>query len=397
MATPVPKKRGDKWTVIVDLPCGPGERKQKRLTARTKAEVEKLRDELLGQIRKGTYIQPSKQLLKDYLLSWIEQYDAAERTVESYKEIIDKHLIPKLGNYIISDLKPFDVQEYVREAKKNGRLDGRGGLSLRTVEYHITILRNALSQAVALQMVAFNPCIGVQVRSRAKNSTSMHSVHVLSPEEIDQILQRVKNTVLYLPVLLSAFTGMRLGETLGVRWKDINFKARTITIRQQVKKAGGTVKLGNLKTAGSIRTVTVDKKLIQILKSHKAQQAEKRLSLGERYNDLNLVCARPDGGPQNPGTISSRFRRTCKSLNLPASFHDLRHTHATLLLEAGIDANEIQARLGHHDVSFTLRAYCHKTPSMLYRAADTFEQIMNNKKPVEEQGHDGETMTVTKL
>lgn len=401
MATPVPKRRGNNWTVLVDLPCGPGERKQKRITCRTKSEVETLRDELIAQICSGTYIQPSKQPLEEYLLSWIDGYDAAERTLESYEEIISKHIIPALGSRTLSDLMPYHIQEYVKSAKKSGRLNCKGGLSLRTVEYHIAILRNALNHAVRLRLIPSNPCEGVVVRSNTKNSSSKHNVYVMTPDELDKILLRVKNTNIYLPTLIANSTGMRLGEVLGLRWKDVNFNNRTISIMQQVKKVRGQLIIGDLKTVGSTRVITVDRKLIQAMKAYKAHQGEKRLLLGAKYNDHDLICAMPDGRPRNPGTVSSRFRRFAQGLNLRISFHDLRHAHATLLLGAGIDPNEIQARLGHHDIAFTLRAYCHSSPSLQYRAADTFEKIMYDRRPTDEAIHrsvsDDNNASVTNL
>lgn len=294
---------------------------------------------------------------------WVKDKDVAKRTFESYSEIIRNHLIPKLGEVSLQDLQPIQIQNYVRDAKENGRIDGKGGLSPRTTEYHIAILKMALNDAVKLDILLKNPCQQIEVKSNKKNSSDTHKVYIPSVNELNQLLIRVKKTNIYIPTLIAVSTGMRLGEVLGLRWKDIDFYNRTISIQQAVKREEGKIKLGALKTAGSRRTISFDQILLNELRIHKTKQRANKLSMGSNYINNDLVCANEDGSKRNSGTVSSRFRRLARTINLPISFHDLRHTHATMLFEAGVSSKIIQERLGHYDVAFTLRTYVHNRES----------------------------------
>jgi integrase len=169
---------------------------------------------------------------------------------------------------------------------------------------------------------------------------------------------------------LAASTGMRRGEILGLRWKDVDLERRRLTVRQQLSRQGEAVSFGQPKTKAGRRSIALDPATINVLRA--LREARKVIvgQFGAAYQPHDLVFARADGSPHDPDSVSHTFDRLVRAAGLPAiRLHDLRHTHATLALQAGVHPKVVQERLGHSSISVTLDLYSHAVPALEEDAA----------------------------
>lgn len=213
-------------------------------------------------------------------------------------------------------------------------------------------------------------------------------MQVWSAEELSRFLTASREDRYHGAWWLLASTGMRRGEALGLRWSDIDLDAgradirRTLVTTDVQRKGEPGMAWGTPKTAKGRRTVALDEGTVTALRAHRARQAQERLALGEGYQDGDLVVCLPDGRPVHPKTLSSHFERLVKRLGLPrVRLHDLRHTHATLALRAGIHPRIVQERLGHANVSITLDTYSHVDLDMQAAAAARVAALMTGVTP----------------
>lgn len=164
---------------------------------------------------------------------------------------------------------------------------------------------------------------------------------------------------------------MRRGEVLGLRWRDVDLETGRLRVTQQRVRGAEGLGYGAPKTANGRRSVALDPATIAALRGHRVRQAEDRFAFGPGYQDADLVFARADGSPEDPDGVSQVFERLGRLAGLPRiRFHDLRHTHATLALSAGIHPKVVQERLGHSTISVTLGVYSHVTAGMGRQAAE---------------------------
>ena len=177
--------------------------------------------------------------------------------------------------------------------------------------------------------------------------------------------------------MLAASTGMRRGEVLGVRWQDIDFDRRRVAIRQTIISIDYRVEIGEPKTARGRRSVALDSGTVTALRAHRVKQNQLKLMLGEAWQDNDLVFCRDDGTPVHPDRFTQMFDKHVRDSGLPRiRLHDLRHTHATLALAAGIHPKVVSERLGHSTVAFTMDVYSHAIPSMEAEAAETIANLV---------------------
>lgn len=316
----------------------------------------------------GAYVEPSRITLGDYLGRWLEDYarpNVAAKTFERYSEIVRLHLIPSLGHHVLSKLQPLHIQRYYSEALASGRRDGKGGLSPQTVLHHHRVLREALQQGVKWLLLGRNPADAVEPpRARPRE------MRALNEAATARLLTAAEGTRLFIPILLAASTGMRRGEILGLRWKDVDLEGATLAVRQSLEQTAAGLSFKQPKTAKSRRVVALPAFTVEGLKQHRARQATERLALGAAYTDNGLVCPAADGAPWRPNAFSAAFVALIRKTTLQAvRFHDLRHTHATQLLRNGIHPKVVSERLGHATVGITLDVYSHVMPGMQEEAA----------------------------
>jgi integrase len=366
---PAKNAKGYTWSVTVDLGRDPITGKRRQTTRRgfaTKKEAEKAASELIAQAEKGVNIINQNISLEEYLKDWIElsaKRKVKETTLKNYIRAINHRIIPALGKIPLRKLTAAQCQQFI-----NALIDE--GLSERYIEYIYTVLYGALQKAIEWDLILVNPLIKVDVpRGRKRKYMTW------TREELNRFLSfaKLENIIYYTAFLTAAHTGMRRGELLGLKWQDIDFEHARIHIQRNLIYDEDGFRFGDLKTEASQRIIAMDDFLLKELKRYKAKQAEIKLIVGNQYEDNGLVFARETGKPIFPRTLTDIFNRVIKAAGVKKiRFHDLRHTHATLLLEAGADLKEVQARLGHASIKTTGDVYAHVTKEIEEKTARIF-------------------------
>ncbi len=372
------KRAKDSWTIVYDLPVDiiTGKRRQKTQSIKgTKREAERTLREILLSLEQGSYVKPNKITLGEWLRQWLKDYaslNTTDRTQESYSSIVGRHIIPSLGNIFITDLQPQQIQSYYADKLNKGRVDGKGGLSARSVVYHHRILSKALDYAVKMGIVVRNVAKVVQP-PRIQRVT----MRTLSANEVVRFLDAARETNYYVYFATLLYTGLRRGELLALRWRNLDLDNATLTVVETAYKLGnGDYVIKEPKTAHSRRTVTLPSSLVELFKAYRADQELLRIQLGVTLNVDDFVFIRLDGSPINPSAVTLAFRRIIKRAGLRGiRIHDLRHTHASLMLTAGIHPKVVSERLGHANIGITLDIYSHVLPGLQEAAADKFDRI----------------------
>ena len=383
-------KKGSTYSVVVDTGRDEnGKRKQKWFNGyKSSKEAEKALIKILNQLEDNSYLDVEKMTVREYLKNWLETYvdvNLSKTTARGYRVNIEKHIIPSLGNIPLHKLQPIHIQDLYNKKVKNGRCDGKGGLSAKSVIYIHRVLRKALSQAVKLQILSKNAADFVDTPKK-----KTYQAKILNEDEIQLLLNAFRGTNIFIPVVLAISTGLRRGESLGLRWGDIDFEQKTLTISQTILPTNEGYTFDTPKSEKSHRTIVVADNITKLLQHHKRLQENNKKLLGKAYNDFDLVSCYPDGKPFSPSSLSHMFARVLKRNNLPSiRFHDLRHINATLMLKNNIPAKIASERLGHSTVGITLDLYSHVLKEMQEDAALKLDSIIF--KP--ESEHDNEKNT----
>lgn len=340
----------------------------------SKKEAEKELGRLITEAEKGTYIDPTTITVSEYLKWWLEQHEKAKnlapKTRESYKYLLETHLIPVLGQIPLAKLAPLHIQNYVNE-----KLDK---LSARTVAYSVGILREALKHAVRKwRLIPLNPADAVETPSYKRVK-----YRALSAEEMQAFLKAAEGSSDYPVIYTALYTGMRRGELLGLRWENVDLTNGVLRIRQQLQRITGQGYITKApKTEAGAREVALPASVVALLKHIKKDQPEARLRLGPAWQENGLVFCLEDGRPLDPSNFSRRFHKLATDAGFPdLRFHDLRHTHASLMLAAGEELTVVQQRLGHEKPTTTAAIYVHAIPGRQKEAADRFEELLRGSK-----------------
>jgi len=372
------KRAKGSWTIVYDLPTDiiTGKRRQKSQTVRgTKRDAERALREVLTSLEQGSYVKPNRVTIGELLRQWLREYasmNTTDRTQESYTSIVERHLIPGLGKISLIDLQAQNINSYYAKKLLEGRADGKGGLSARSVVYHHRILSKALDYAVKMGLVVRNVAKVVEPPRVARVT-----MKTLSPEEVSRFLDVVRDTDYYVYFATLLYTGLRRGELLALRWRNLDLGSGKLSVVETAYRLGsGEYRIKEPKTPQSRRTVVLPPSLVALLKVYRFDQELLRIQLGIGLNADDFVFARPDGNPINPNAVTLAFRRIIKKAGLKdIRIHDLRHTHATLMLKAGIHPKVVSERLGHANIGITLDTYSHVLPGLQEAAAEKFDSI----------------------
>ena len=372
------RKRGNMWVVVVETGKDEdGRRRQKWHSGfRTRREASGALTEILSRLQTGGYVEPSRQDLRAFLTEWLEAVKARLKpsTYHSYSMNIERHIIPALGSTSLQNLSAPGLNAFYGRLLETGRLrGGTGGLSPRTVRYIHMILRQALAAAVKWNKVSRNAADSADP-PKPRNADEMRT---WSAEELRDFLLHVKDDRLYAAWVVAAQTGLRRGELLGLHWREVDVENGRVAITQTLLVVQDKMTWDTPKTAKARRSVALDATTLNVLKDHRRRQLEERLAWGPAYEDNDLAFARENGAPIHPHRFSHWFGAHVKAAGLPRiRFHDLRHTHATLALAAGIHPKVVSERLGHASVSFTLDRYSHNIPALEEEAAEKVARLV---------------------
>lgn len=353
MATGYVRKRGNRsWQLTYDAPRGAdGKRRQRYETVHgTKRQAQARLSEILNSLNRGEYREPSALTVAEYLDVWLREYvrpNLRPRTAEGYGTIIRKHVLPSLGHIRLADLSPRHIQSYYATL-----LDR---LSAQTVKHHHTLLHRAFEIAIAWELLDRNPTQRVRTPKPQPSPA-----RTLSKDEVRRFLGATQQTHYRVPIHLALYAGMRRGEILGLRWQDVDLEANTLNIRQTLMHVRGEGYIwGEPKSEGSRRTIAVSPATMLLLRAHRERMEAEHAERGTSAIS-EQVCALPDGRLMKPDALSRACRRIARECNIQSMrLHDLRHTHASLLLSEGTPMYVVQARLGHQSITTTVDIYGH--------------------------------------
>ena len=378
------------WELRYSLGTDPATGKRQTVTTTVRGDrrvAEKELRRLLRSVDTGEHVDPSRLSVRHWLTTWLAtvREEVSPKTYERYSEIARHFLVPALGNLELGKLAPSHIQEAYNGWAMGGRRDGKaGGLSARTRRHIHRILRSALARAVEQQIIARNPA---DVFKKRLPKVERHVPTTLTAEQSVRLLQAIAHSRVYWPVLLALSTGMRRGEVLAVRWKNVDLELGILRVMESLEQTKAGIRFKSPKN-GRNRAITLPRYAVEELRRLKHEQAEALLALGVRQTSDTLLCCRADGEPHQPLSLTYEFARFVgRMTDIPrVRFHDLRHSHATQLLATGVHPKIASERLGHASVGITLDLYSHVTDTMQSEAAaklDSAMQVAKSRLPGE--------------
>lgn len=378
-------KRGSTWSVVVEAGRDQSGRRKQRWQGgyRTKREAQAALAETVHAVNRGAYVPRSRQSLADYVTDWLAAIEPTVRpaTHYSYARNLRLHVLPELGWTPLAGVDGGSLNALYGRLLASGCKDPvrlGEGLSPRTVRYVHTIVHRALKDAVRWGRLARNPADAADPPRASASARSEPTTW--TPGELRTFLAGAIDDRLFAAWLLLASTGMRRGEALGLRWRDLDLAASSAAIRQTVIAVNHEVMIGTPKTAKGRRVVTLDGATVAALRAHRKRQAAEQLKMGAGWAELDLIFTDPTGRPLHPERFSRTFAGRVRALGLPAvRLHDLRHGGATMALSAGVHPKVVQERLGHSTIGITLDTYSHVTAGLHSDAAERVAGLFSSE------------------
>jgi len=345
-----------------------------------RTDAERLVNDLVKRKHQGEDATTDRSTLASYLTDrWlpIQKSRLRPSTYLSYRSNVLLHVVPYIGRIRLDKLQPADLDGLYVDLLRTGRRRGAGdGLSATTVRYVHRVLAKALADAHRKGIVARNVA-ELADPPKAEATGTKSKMHVWDATELRRFLAVTTEHQWYLLWLLAARTGMRRGELLGLQWHDLDPDRATVSVRRAFVVVGGHPHLSDVKTSSSRRTIDLDRHTTKVLESRMIESQATAAAAGDTFGRGGLIFAASDGGPTHPELVSRAFNRLVTKHTLPRiRFHDIRHTHATLLLKAGVPAKVVAERLGHATPGFTLNVYQHVLPGMQAEAANVFDRLL---------------------
>ncbi len=374
-------KKGNRYYAVIyegiDPATGKG-RHRWHAAGSTRKEAERLLADLVKRHHDGDYRPPEKITLGEYLERWLptQWQPLAPSTFSSYEGNIRLHVLPYIGSIPLQRLTPEDLDELYAMLLMNGqRNNGGGPLSAKTVRLVHAVIHKALADASRKGSVTRN--VADLADPPKISSSARPRMEVWTANELRRFFELIDGHHLYAALYVKANTGMRRGEVLGLTWRIIDFDNARLSVTQNVTAPNYQVTVSDAKSAHSLRTIDLNQRTIAVLRSWRRHQLEHYMETGVRTDESGFVFAKPNGDPLHPDHFSQAFERLVAKMDLPRiRLHDLRHTHATLLLKEGVPPKVVSERLGHSSVAFTMQVYQHVLPGMQADAAETFGRMV---------------------
>jgi len=361
------------WEITIDIGRDPATGKRLRhfeSVKGRKADAQKRLAELLVSIEKGTHVKSARDLtLGEYLMEWLRGHAALHcrpRTAEGYRFIVDRYLIPALGQVRLSQIRPQHISNYCSSAI-------RRGLSNRTVLHHFRLLHKALKDSVKLGLIAVNPCDGVDPPTPTDKE-----MKILHPDDVAKFFSATQEAPwpYYYLFYTMLYTGLRRSEALGLTWADVDLDLCRLRVRQTLHRLSSGYVISPPKTRKSRRQVELPPSLALLLRNYRSEVETQRLLLGKPLTDKDFVFAHPDGTPLDPSTVTHIFARVVRKAGLELRLHDLRHSFASVMLAAGVNVKAISQSMGHANIGITLDTYAHLLPGAGKTAAEHFDKLL---------------------
>ena len=356
----------------------------------TKKDAEVELAKFVTEVQNGLVIDGKSLKFSEFTEIWKRDYGSKELAPSTYKRycrMLETRLLPYFGHFYINKIKPTDIMKFYDLLEKDTQLVRKKGnngsktkkpLSGKTILEHHRLLRAMLHKAVYWQLIVANPAERVQppkARKPKRKSYDDEQTKILL-ENLE--LLSIEDIKYKVAIILTVFTGVRLGELMGLEWQDVDFKNGIISINrssQYLADMGVFTKVP--KTESSIREIAIPEFIISLLEEYKLWYEEQKSIYGELWTNSDRLFVQSDGKPMHPSTISKWFVRYVGQIGLPViNFHGLRHTNASLLVAQNIDIAVISARLGHAQISTTLDFYVHPLLSHNRKAGYALENLL---------------------
>jgi integrase len=355
--------------VVLSLGRDPetGKQRQKWVSGfATQKEAKAAERRALGRMDADKDPVPPKITLRTYVEEhWLPYLEAVgkprARTRKDYEALLRRFVLPRIGGTELSKIRVAHFQKVLDEVAEAGH-----------GTHHVKAAMSAcLQDAVRGELIATNP-----VRATRTATAPKPELTTPSPEQVLALVDAADGTPWAVPTLLCAFTGARRSEVLGLRWRDVDLEHGTVKVVETlVRRVDGTLGFAPPKTRAAVREIPLPKRAVARLRASKAEQAQRRLRLGDGWHDWDLVCERGDGFPHDPGSFTHAFARIAEQAGLgDVRLHDLRHAFATAMARAGNPAFVTAAILGHSSPTFTAATYQHPDAGMLEAAARSVEE-----------------------
>jgi integrase len=350
-----------RWAIILDLTdSATGKRRRKWHTfAGTKRGAQTECARLIAAMTGGAYQEPAKITVAEFLDTWLAhaRSTVAPNTFDRYSALVRKNIMPALGAIILTKLQPEQIATALASAP---RADGRGALSAQTRLHMHRVLKRALGQAVRWRTLLRNPCDAVDAPKVEKKHRPTYNL-----SQTVNMLELARPRRIFIPAVLASMCGLRRGEVAALRWRHVDLDVAQAGIVESLEQTyDGALRFKPPKS-GRARKIALPAFVVQELRRWHVQQAQELLRLGIRQTDETLICAREDGQPLQPRSLTHSWDQFIADKGLPrVTFHDLRHAHATHLLASNVHPKIVSERLGHSKIGITLDLYSHVIPGM---------------------------------
>lgn len=356
--------KNGKYYIVLNLQNAGGKRRQKWIATNlpekgNKRKAEKLLHQAIANYEKKTTLPASDVLFCDYVREWLEQVRRRvdEVTFQGYEALARVHVLPyfeKLG-VKLQDVNRQLLQAYFDEKAKDGRMDGKGSLSARSLRLHKNIINQTLQEAVKNELLPSNPCQFVELPQ-----TVRHMAHFYTAEQLHELFEAAKDDVLLPLIKIASIYGLRRSELLGLKWDSIDYQQNRLTIKHTVAKVSTIVEKDKTKNASSFRSFPLVPEAVSIFQQAKEDEQQNRKIFGKSYVQSDYVFKWPDGRSISPDYVSKHFKKLLDQKGLPhIRFHELRHSCASLLLNEGFTLKDVQEWMGHSDIKMTANIYGH--------------------------------------
>lgn len=320
-------------------------------------------------------MKPSVLTVRDWLTRWLDNVTAisvSPKTLERYRQLVDVQITLHLGALALQKLRPSHIAWWHANLLKDGR-SGGGALSARTVGHAHRVLSKALGDAAKIEIVPRNVALGL-----SPPAVEEREIEILTPDQIGELLAKIDGHVLKPLVVTALGTGLRRGELCALRWSRVDLDAGTLRVEESLEETKKGLRFKAPKSRNGRRTVSLPPTVVDALRAHRRARLEFQVALGlGKLSEDALVFCRPDGTPMSPDKLSWDWRRVVSARKLPkVTFHALRHSHVSALINSGLDVFSVSRRIGHGSAALTLRTYTHLFTSKDAQAADAIEAAL---------------------